>query len=239
MRLNSPIQFVQTSKSINAYYLQQVRFFSRKEWYKLPENLFNQNSDLNQLQEIICCSEQKAEESSTEPNISTELILDCTELDYIIQFFATVQITALNVSDDGAISPEFLVSLINQLPNLNALSVQAISLKETNTSPSTSNHNKITKLNLGNVDELIEVQFLLDLCPLIKYFEIKNWYKIDHKLLVRFILTHKISNTPMLLCITKNVDKTIEELQEMINFEKLTHEYKIKYINEKIYIQLK
>ncbi len=210
-------------------------FFARREWHDLPENpVFNQSQD------IICRSEP-----SVEPYLSTELILKRFKLEDIIPLFTVIQITSLYFVDDK-ISTSRLIDCINHLPNLDTLSVNSISLedsslKERNTSTSPANKNKITKVNLRHADQLGDIQFFLDLCPVLKYLMIKHWSKIDHQSLLRSISTYRISNTPYLhtigLCIEENIDKTIEELQNMINLEKLTNEYTIKYIDDKIYIQ--
>jgi hypothetical protein len=215
-------------------------FFARREWHDLPENPV-----LDQSQEIICRSESGADELSVEPYLSTALILAWFELEDIIPLFTIIRITILNFVH-YEISATTLIDCINHLPNLDTLSVNSVSLedsllKERNTSTSPANKNKITKVNLRYADQLGDIQFLLDLCPVLKYLMIKHWSKIDQQLLVRSILTYNISNTPYLhtmgLAIEENIDKTIEELQSMINLENLTNEYTIKYIDDKIYIQ--
>ncbi len=58
---------------------------------------------------------------------------------------------------------------------------------------------------------------------------IKDWSKIDHRLLVRSILSYRISNTPYLrttdLCIEEKIHKKIDHLQNMTTIEKLNNEY--------------
>ncbi len=62
---------------------------------------------------------------------------------------------------------------------------------------------------------------------------IKDWSKIDHRLLVRSILSYRISNTPYLrttdLCIEEKIHKKIDHLQNMTTIEKLNNEYNSTY----------
>jgi hypothetical protein len=125
--------------------------------------------------------------------------------------------------DDRTIFAGTLVYLIKHLSNLNTLSVAFLSFdksgmlssKETHTYASVSKNNKITKVNLETVNERAHIQFLLELCPFIKYLELNHWSHIDHDLLVRFVLTQKIPHLHSLgLHIKNDVDAILVELKQ-------------------------
>jgi hypothetical protein len=118
-----------------------MSFFARRQWHDLPENpVFNQSK------EIICHSESGADAPSFEPYLSTEIILECSELEDTIPLFTIIRITTLNLIHYGISARRFIDS-INQLPNLDTLSINSIPLKDSsfediNTPASHANKNK-------------------------------------------------------------------------------------------------
>jgi hypothetical protein len=206
---------------------------------------------LNQLQEDICCSEQKTDESLVKINASIELIINYTKFKDIIPLFSIIQITELNIINYDVVHST-LINLLSFLPNLNTLNVSSLSFLNPDSlstvkidadSPILKN-NKITKVNFGCRYELPCIQFFLNLCPFIKYLELEYCSRTDYELALRFILTQNIRNTSHLhslgIYITEeNVDEIIEQLEEIINSENLIQEHTIKYINDRIYLQWK
>jgi hypothetical protein len=144
-----------------------------------------------------------------------------------------------------------LIEILRLLPNLDSLKVyslalvkrRCLSVPEVETFRLVSKNNKITKVNLERINELAEIEFLIDLCPSMEYFEVYCSDEIDLKLFVRFILMKTNRCIPNLctlcLSITEENDTMVKTLQEMINLEALLDDYTITRIYDKIYIQLK
>jgi hypothetical protein len=175
---------------------------------------------------------------------------ECNELftENTISLFGLLWITRLDAFCNG-IFIDTLVDLIYHLPNLTSLRVcslsltkpQCLSVEQTNTLRFVSNNNKITKVNIQCVTDLAQIQFLIDLCQCMQYLEIGCSSDVDFKSVVRFILMKDLRYIPHLrllcLCSQKADDKMVEELQEMITFERLQRDYIIKRIGDKIYLQ--
>jgi hypothetical protein len=209
----------------------------RKRWYDLSK--LDQN-DSNAVQ------------------LSQPVFLTITHSSYInwVDFFIgdispafeTLQIAHL-IIECQSIFVGAIIKLLRFLPNLDSLKVRSLSLlkprclskEEVETLRSVSKNNKITKLNLQRTDELAEIQFLIDLCPRMQYFEVDCSRIIDLNSLVRFILMKTTRCIPHLrtvcLCVTEANDKMVEQVQTMINLEKLLHDYTTTYLPGKIYVQ--
>ncbi|CAF5078849.1 unnamed protein product [Rotaria sp. Silwood1] len=89
-----------------------------------------------------------------------------------------------------------------------------------------------------------EIYFLIELCPHMIYLKIDFFNNMDMELFVRLILTKintKSNRQLQLLCflVVAADDKMIEQLNKMINLEKLLFDYTIKSMCENIYLQWK
>jgi hypothetical protein len=216
----------------------------RKKWYESHDGI-----DVIPAQHVI---------DSTQPSRDVELTLilsffrNSIELftDDTISLFVLLRITRLDVLYTG-IFIGTLIDLINHLPNLESMRVlsllllkpRCLSVEEVNTFRLVSNNNKITKVNIQWTTDLAQIQFLIDLCPSMHYLEINCSVNIDLKSLVRFILMKDLKYIPCLcrLClhIPKDNHRMVEELQEMINFERLRRDYTIKHVGDSIYLSWK
>jgi hypothetical protein len=90
--------------------------------------------------------------------------------------------------------------------------------------------------------QLEQVQFLIDLSPGMEYLQVRCASYIDFQLLLRFILMKNINKDilhlrSLCLCVSSADEKMIQELQTMIETEKLLHDYSTKRILDKIYFQ--
>ena len=104
------------------------------------------------------------------------------------KYFASIQITSLNVNDDF-IDIKKIIYLLKFLPNLSSLKVSLESfgnevlqsLKQTQDFLSVSMNNKITKVKLMEFAEDEFIRFWIDLCPNMNYLEIdcQNEYDIE------------------------------------------------------------
>ncbi len=207
----------------------------------------------------IVSSEPQIDELSIETGQSAEVIVNCllsaeyhTSIFNQIRTFATViEFTHLDIRHDGFFVDIFF-QLLCILPDLDLLKVLSLSVMELNILSNgdmksfysiLSTNNKITKVVFQKLTALVQVQFFICLCPRMKYFEIHPSTNIDPKSLVRLILVENLINVPHLctlcFCISTANDKLIKELQEVMKFEKLPHDYQINRLCDKIYIQRK
>jgi hypothetical protein len=170
-------------------------------------------------------------------------------IDSIISVFITMRIAHL-IIDCPNIHRKSLIKLLHSLRNLYSLKVYSVSLSEPECLPNeeeedfrlVSTIDTITKVNLGRINELRDVEFLIDLCPNMDYFEADYSDEIDMKLLVRSIITKTTQSTNQLrtVCLhgQKPGDGITQELEDMIHHEQLLQNYTITYIDKKICIQL-
>ena len=142
-----------------------------------------------------------------------------------------------------------MLDFINQLPNLKALRIEHIqltkskylSIKKTNAFSTLRNTNKITKVSFKHIDKLEEVQFFLDLCPLLTYVEVDCGR--DYKLFVRLFLTQTCAETTSYLrtiglSVPLAIEEIVREIKAMIDSEKLVDEYTIKYVSHRLFYWL-
>ena len=102
---------------------------------------------------------------------------------------------------------------------------------------STTNDNKITKLNLTKGNNNRQVKFFIDLCPRMEYLEVHCNIKINLQLLVQFILMKYNPHLHSLcLCVSNADDVIVQLLKEMIDYEKLLDNYQIKRVLDRVYL---
>ncbi|CAF1030788.1 unnamed protein product [Adineta steineri] len=106
-------------------------------------------------------------------------------------------------------------------------------------------HIKITKLRVRKISKIEEINFFLAFCPLIKQLEINELPKINVEFFLRSLLIQirnrsKFQNL-RLICIQLPTadDKMILKLNQMIQVENLLVDFKIKRIEEKIFVEWK
>ncbi|CAF3570438.1 unnamed protein product [Rotaria sp. Silwood1] len=174
---------------------------------------------------------------------------DETFFDTIHPVLTTIQITYLNIMlRDIFIGA--LIDLVGCLPNLDSLVISSLSMiqprclsiEETRTFRLLSNNNKITKVNLKEMNDLAQVQFLLDLCSQMKYFEVDCTNDVSPENVVQFILMKNIKRTCNLRLLCLKILQTnmniVDTLKSIIDFEQLCHNYTIQQIDTKIYLRL-
>ncbi|CAF4837028.1 unnamed protein product [Rotaria socialis] len=156
----------------------------------------------------------------------------------------TFQVSHL-VIESKTISIRTLIEFLHLLPNLDSLKLCSLSLldltnfsrTENETLHSISKNSKITKVNLEQTTQLADVELLIDLCPQLQYFEMKDFTAMDFKLFIQFV-TMKIFKSihhscVLCFCMTEANDKAFELLQDIIPIETMACVY------NKIYIKLK
>ncbi|CAF1552383.1 unnamed protein product, partial [Adineta steineri] len=106
-----------------------------------------------------------------------------------------VQITKLDFTFEATFVG-MLLDLLRYLPNLNSLRVRSLSLtkprclhaEEERISRLISIDNKIRKVHIQQMTDLEQIQFLINICPLMQYLGIGFSDAMDLKLLLKFIL---------------------------------------------------
>jgi hypothetical protein len=174
-------------------------------------------------------------------------------VDEIFSFICRRQITRLDI-DCKKLSFSKFINLLYILPNLNSLRILSVSLlrlqcvthENAELVNSWSRSNKITNLELECFVKDIEigkVQFFIDHCSQVEYFQVKCEGNFDIELIVRHILTQDITKIPnlCLLCLWVPItdDEMIIQIQRMIELEKLLLSYEVQRTTDRIYLQWK
>ncbi|CAF1491711.1 unnamed protein product [Rotaria sordida] len=192
-------------------------------------------------------------------NKHVSIILNVTDLshtdsdelfiDMISPILAMIPITCLNITLNE-IFIGTLIDLMKCLSNLDSLFIstlsmiqpRCLSIEEIKIFRLLSNTNKITKVNLEKMNDLEEVQFLVDLCPRMKYFEIDCTNGICPEKVLRFILmkNSKYIRNLCVLClkISPMNMNIIDKLKNIIDIEQLCQTYTIEQIDSRIYFRL-
>ncbi len=169
-------------------------------------------------------------------------------IDIIRPILGLTSITRLNIIHKD-IFIGILIKLIDSLPHLDCLiirslamiQVRCLSIEELTILRSVSDNNKITKVNFQSMTELAQIQFLINLCSRMQHLEVTFTDDIDPELFLRFIFMKNIKYIPNLcsLCLglSKLNEDLFENLQKIIELEKLHHDYTIKQLNNRIYLK--
>ncbi|CAF1237296.1 unnamed protein product [Adineta ricciae] len=146
--------------------------------------------------------------------------------------FRTVLFTHLNIKCDK-IPYGLFIELIHSLPNLTSLEVAAVpkvesnslSFEESETALLISIKNKIMKIKIGQIRCMEDINFLINLCPRVKYLEVQ--YTTDENLehLLGFISVNIRTCTVYLdclaVCTSAAKEKIINKIHGIIEFERL------------------
>ena len=223
--------------------------------FKRIDAYSSQSTSLHLTQQTVCPHNQQSTTSSPQ-NIDLTVVVSylnaCDEFftDAIKSLLTSVRITHLETPYDG-IFVGTLIRLICLLPNLDSFRVWHLSLtkprclygEEAVNLSLITNKNKITKVNIKWMTDLSQLQFILSLCPCIRYLEIDCSDNANLTLLIRFIFirsTKYVSYLSVLcFCFGKLNDKKIKQFEKMISLEKFGHDYTIKHTDKKIYLQWK
>jgi len=142
-----------------------------------------------------------------------------------------------------------LLKIIHLLPNLHSLEISSLSLQKLNNLSDenadnlrlVSKNNKIRKVRQSMDIKITE--FLITLCPRIQHFEVSWVTNIDLPRLVGFILMKPLTHIPQLHSLLFNArngrDEIVDELQQMIDSEKLLSDYIIKRSSDDISLRWK
>lgn len=149
--------------------------------------------------------------------------------------FTAVHITSLKLGENYSI--DILVDVLNHLPNLNALKISSLPSINSSDKQIVLNNNKITKVNLSEMIEFEQLEFLINLCPQMEHLEVSYTNNIDPESLVRFITKHIPNLCSLCLYILiADHDVIVQKLRKMISTERLLHHYTIKRGLNRIYL---
>jgi hypothetical protein len=162
-----------------------------------------------------------------------------------------MHISRLNI-DIYKSSTELLIKLLPGLPNIDLLRISSFSMDfsnficftETKDFYFVSNKNNITKVCLGQMDKLKLNHFVfMNLSHRVQYLEKICTKDVNIEMFIRLIVKKYTIYIPHLrslcLCITNLNDKMVKQLDRIIDYQKLLHEYIIKHSNNKLYFQWK
>ncbi|CAF3731105.1 unnamed protein product [Rotaria sordida] len=145
-----------------------------------------------------------------------------------------------------------LIQIVNLLPDITTLKIHSLSIDETTELTlkellilcSIKGTSKITKVYLEEIDDVKGLDFLFTLCPYMEYFKIRCIYTVDIQSFLRIIFKIiKQNNNHHLrsLCFpVQTTDKQIvENIERMINYEKLLSNFTVKHILDTVYLRWK
>lgn len=145
-----------------------------------------------------------------------------------------------------------LIQITYLLPDIITLKLNSLSAIESITIPFDefsmlvlmNKTSKIAKVYLEEINDIQELDFLFMLCPRIEYFQIGRINIIDIKSFLRSFF-NKINQYDIdylhSLCfhVQTSSDRIIEDIEEMIKYEKILHYFTIKHVSNTLCLQWK
>ncbi|CAF4615904.1 unnamed protein product [Rotaria sp. Silwood1] len=208
LRLNSfkHVNYLDASRweRIIPQYLQHLNLF---EFQRIQANSYEgMNNDVSFIDDL-------SQNIQPDKIISNEQVFATSSM----MFSETNQLDIIDLSyytiDQGFFDMIFRIqtAVIECIPNLDSLVILSLemvqpiflSIEETRTLRLLSVKNKITKIRLQQMNDLKQVEFLLDLCPRIKYFDVDYTNDVLTETVLRFILMKNIKriSSLSLLCL--------------------------------------
>ncbi|CAF3421173.1 unnamed protein product [Rotaria sp. Silwood2] len=144
-----------------------------------------------------------------------------------------------------------LIEILRLLPNLESLKVSSLSMLQSTILSFEdikkyiliSIINKITKVKLDKVTEKKQIQFLINLCPRMQYFEVDCMSNADLSTFMTFILINQMTHIPNLCFLCLNVpnanENMIKNLAMTIELETIIDKFKIQRIGNKFFLYWK
>ncbi|CAF4666810.1 unnamed protein product, partial [Rotaria sp. Silwood2] len=164
--------------------------------------------------------------------------------------FIAIRFTHLNINNNN-MSISMLIEILRLLPNLESLKVSSLSMLQSTILSFEdikkyiliSIINKITKVKLDKVTEKKQIQFLINLCPRMQYFEVDCMSNADLSTFMTFILINQMTHIPNLCFLCLNVpnanENMIKNLAMTIELETIIDKFKIQRIGNKFFLYWK
>jgi hypothetical protein len=171
-------------------------------------------------------------------------------LDKFKSAFIAVHFTHLNINCEN-IHVNMLLKIIRLLPYLKSLKVSSLPIIKSDwffdnhgkIHSSTLINNKITEVSLEKINDIEQVYFILYLCHRMEHLQLDVPKDMDLHMLVRFILKKPAINTRFLnslcLSIPNANEDMIDQLQKMLESEKLLFNFNIQCICNSIFLNWK
>ncbi|CAF0872377.1 unnamed protein product [Rotaria sordida] len=214
----------------------------RKEWFNFYE--YMENDYIFNQKKIYNCFIQM----TVEDYILTERFR--LNIDKLKPAFIAIRFTHLNINNNN-MSISMLIEILRLLPNLESLKISSLSMlqseflsvEDTKKYLLVSIINKITKVKLDKVTEKTQIQFLINLCPRMQYFEVDCMSNTDLKKFMTFILINQMTHIPNLRFLSLNVpnanENMIKNIAMTIELETIISNYKIQRIGNKFFLHWK
>ncbi|CAF1365485.1 unnamed protein product [Rotaria sordida] len=206
-----------------------IRPFS-KRWYHYPKCNIEHST-------VTCLAFESIPEDTLSKQIEHVLII--TQIYYL-------EILEKNISIFQ------MIQVINLLPDLTTLKIHSLSTDETSEFTvdeifilcSMKETSQITKVFLEEINHMKELDFLFTLCPYMEYFRIEKMNFIDIQAFLRIFLKkiNRFDNHHLrALCFEFSTadDLIIQNIQDMINSDKLLSHFTIERLRNLIYLQWK
>ena len=208
--------------------------------------------------ELVTLNDFSTDKFARELCLSARIVIKENAFDYcprlalrdIIPSFSFIQFTHLNLQRDGFHVKHFL-KLLSLLTHLESIELKSLLLmRQTNFSPEEENLlntlpriNKVIRVTILLATELIQVQFIINLCPRVQQLEIHCTNAIDITMLAQLILTKNCRAIPHLtslrLWIPNISSRRVNRLLQMVTSIKESSGYTIKHLVDQIWITWK
>ncbi|CAF0851392.1 unnamed protein product [Adineta steineri] len=226
----------------------------RKEWISLHGNMSNDTySKQNSIENNYISNREKTDHHIIQLTIGNNKFNErsCRFIKKFKPALEVIQFTHLNIENDN-MCLHILSDILPSLPNIESLklsylpifSLESLSTEDTRNGLSISTIDKITKVKLGQVTEKDEqeIQFFINLCPHIEYFEIGCMSGTNVPSLMKFIMERRtrIPNLCYLYFIIPMADENmVRNLAEAIVFDIVIDNYTIQRSGNKISVHWK
>ncbi|CAF3361724.1 unnamed protein product [Rotaria sp. Silwood2] len=151
---------------------------------------------------------------------------------------------------ENKISIPALIQVVNLLPDITTLKIHSLSTDETTELTlkellilcSIKQTIKITKVYLEEIDDVKELDFLFTLCPYMEYFNVRCINMMDVQSFLRTIfkkIKQNNNNHLRLLCFPVRTadEQIVENIERMINYEKLLSNFTVKRTPDTAYLR--
>ncbi|CAF4352541.1 unnamed protein product [Rotaria sp. Silwood2] len=164
--------------------------------------------------------------------------------------FIAIRFTHLNINNNN-MCISMLIEILRLLPNLESLKISSLSMLQSTVLSFEdikkyiliSIINKITKVKLDKITEKKQIQFLINLCPRMQYFEVDCMSNADLSTFMTFILINQMTHIPNLCFLCLNVpnanENMIKNLAMTIELETIIDKFKIQRIGNKFFLYWK
>lgn len=168
--------------------------------------------------------------------------------EYFNPIFPLINITSLSI-DCSKVPLLICVKLLRLLPNLRSFKISSLcsteakrlSVEKSKILQSIAFNNKILNVHLDELLDFGQIQFLSTLCPSMEIFRTSFRTLVDLQLFIQWIFTKQSNNlftrlSKLILGILHAENRIVDDLVNLIEFQKLLFNYHIQRIGDQIYL---